>query len=425
MEPSKTNQTWKRSFYPFWGSQMLSLLGSSLVQFSLVWWLTKETGSATVLAMASMLALIPEIVIQPFAGAIIDRIDRKRAIILADALIAFFTLLLGILFIMGEVQIWHIYAIMAIRGVGSAFHYPAEQASVSLLVPKEQLARIAGLNQAARGVINIIAAPLGALVMDLIGVEGSVMIDVVTAILAVTIVSFVAIPRQQVLEKKEGSKLGVILHDMKEGFQYLLSWKGMMVMTAIALLFKIALSPAFSLIPLLVQEHFHGDAAQYSMVEVAFGVGIIVGGGALGAWGGFKKKVYTMMMGAIGVGCGILALGLIPEGGLYASLAPCFLIGFMVPMVDGPLMAIMQEHIDNEYQGRVFTIFGSLISLSTPVGLAIAGPVSDALGIQFWFIAAGVLIFLSMAIGLSIKSFREIEEGPAVNPNKVSSQPQP
>ncbi|HAF62671.1 MAG TPA: MFS transporter [Anaerolineaceae bacterium] len=421
MNTAKKNDIWKRTFYPFWGSQMLSLLGSSLVQFSLVWWLTEETGSATVLAMASMFALIPEIVIQPFAGAIIDRINRKRVIIIADALIALFTLFLGILFMIGRVEVWHIYLIMALRAVGSAFHYPAEQASVSLMVPKEQLTRIAGLNQAARGVINIVAAPLGALVMDLIGVEGSLMIDVITAALAVAIVSFIPIPRQQTLEKKDGSWFSVVLHDMKEGFQYLVSWKGMMVMTAMAFIFKIALSPAFSLIPLLVKEHFHGDAAQYSMVEVAFGVGIILGGSILGAWGGFKKKVYTMMIGAFGVGVGIMALGLIPEGGLYVSLIPSFLMGFMVPMVDGSLMAIMQEKIDNEYQGRVFTMFGSIIYLSTPIGLAIAGPVSDALGIQFWFIAAGVLIFLSMILGLSFKSFRNIEEGPVINPNKITS----
>jgi DHA3 family macrolide efflux protein-like MFS transporter len=401
---------------------MLSLLGSSLVQFSLVWWLTKETGSATVLAMASMFALIPEIVIQPFAGAITDRINRKKVIILSDAAIALATLVLGVFFFLDHVEIWYIYVIMMIRGIGSAFHYPAEQASVSLMVPKDQLARIAGLNQAAKGVINIVAAPMGALVMDLIGVEGSLLIDVVTAILAIGIVSFTFIPRQQQLAKKDGTWFGVVMHDMKEGFQYLIGWKGLMVITVMALIFKIALSPAFSLIPLLVSSHFLGDAAKYSMVEVAAGIGIIGGGSILGMWGGFKKKVYTMLMGGIGVGLGMILLGSIPQDGFFFSLPTMFLIGFMIPMVDGSLMAIMQEKIDNEYQGRVFTMFGSILYLSTPVGLAIAGPVSDALGVQFWFILAGVLVILTMAGGLFFKSLREIEKEPVVNPNKSAEE---
>lgn len=425
MENDTEIKNWKRHFFPFWTSQMLSLLGSSLVQFSLVWWLTKETGSATILAMASMFALIPEIVIQPFAGAITDRINRKKVIIIADALIAIATLVLGVFFFLDQVEIWYIYAIMAIRAIGSAFHYPAEQASVSLMVPRDQLSRIAGLNQAAKGIINIVAAPLGALVMDLIGVEGSLMIDVVTAVLAIGIVSFTFIPRQQELQKKDGSWFFVVMHDMKEGFQYLIGWKGLMVVTVMALIFKIALSPAFSLIPLLVSSHFGGDAAQYSLVEVAAGIGIILGGSILGVWGGFKKKIYTMLLGGIGVGVGMIVLGFIPQNGFYYSLPTMLVIGFMIPMVDGPLMAIMQEKIDNEYQGRVFTMFGSILYLSTPVGLAVAGPLSDAMGVQFWFVLAGILMILSMAGGMLFKSLRNIEDDVLVNPNKKNNEVQP
>jgi len=420
MEELKTENNWKKQFFPFWSSQMLSLLGSALVQFSLVWWLTKETGSATVLAMATMFALIPEIVIQPFAGAITDRIDRKKVIIISDASIALATLVLGIFFFFDKVEVWYIYAIMMIRGIGSAFHFPAEQASVSLMVPRDQLSRIAGLNQAAKGIINIVSAPLGALVMELVGVEGSLLIDVVTAALAIGIVSFVIIPRQPELEKKDGSWFGTVMTDMKDGLRYLIGWKGIMVITVMALIFKIALSPAFSLIPLLVSSYFGGDAAQYSMVEVAVGIGIIVGGSILGVWGGFKRKTYTMFLGGLGIGLGMIALGSIPQDGFYYSLPTLFVIGFMVPMVDGSLMAIMQEKIDNEYQGRVFTMFGSILYLSTPVGLAIAGPVSDALGVQFWFVLAGILVLVTMCGGMAFKSLRNIETDPVINPNKTN-----
>ena len=161
MLDSMTQKGWKKVFFPFWISQMFSILGSSLVMFTLVWWLTEETGSATVLATATMFGMIPEIIVQPFAGAIVDRLNRKQVIIFADAAIAIATLFLGILFYFEMAGVWAIYGIMLIRAIGGAFHYPAEQASVALMVPDEQLAKLAGLNQAARGVINIVAAPAG------------------------------------------------------------------------------------------------------------------------------------------------------------------------------------------------------------------------------------------------------------------------
>lgn len=412
MKESKELKDWKRHFFPFWVGQMVSILGSSLVQFTLVWWLTRETESATVLATASMFALVPEIIVQPFAGVIVDRLNRKRIIIIADAVIALATLVLGVLFMLDIVQFWFIYAIMLLRAIGGAFHYPAEQASVALMVPEEHLARIAGLNQASRGIINIIAAPLGALVLELLDVEGSLMIDVVTAAIAISIVAFTTIPQQKKLRKEGNGGLGTVLSDMRDGFRYLVSWKGLMVLTGMALVFKVALSPAFALIPLLVYSHLNGTAAQYSLLEVFGGIGIILGGVVLGVWGGFKRQVYTMVLGGTAVGLGIFLMGLIPAGAFYWSLPLLFLIGLAIPIVDGPISAILQAKIDNEYQGRVMTLFGSVINLSGPIGLMAAGPVSDAWGIQIWFITAGLLIFGCMVFGVLNKDLMQIDAGP-------------
>jgi len=408
---------WKKDFFPFWTGQMISILGSYLVQFTLVWWLTRETESATVLATASLFALVPEIIVQPFAGVIVDRLNRKQIIIIADAIIALATLLLGVLFFLDIVQIWFIYAIMLLRAIGGAFHYPAEQASVALMVPEEHLARIAGLNQASRGIINIIAAPLGALVLDLMGVEGALMIDVVTAAIAIGIVAFTTIPQQKKLEKNGKGGIGTVLADMRDGFRYLVSWKGLMVLTGMALIFKVALSPAFSLIPLLVYSHLNGTAAQYGLLEVFAGIGIILGGIILGVWGGFKRQVYTMILGGTAVGLGIFLMGTLPAGAFYWSLPAVFLVGLAIPIVDGPISAILQANIDNEYQGRVMTLFGSVINLSGPIGLIAAGPVSDAWGIQIWFITAGVLIFGCMVFGYLNKDLMQIDAGPQVSSN--------
>lgn len=412
MHASNIQENWKRHFIPFWISQILSILGSALVQFTLVWWLVRETSSATVIAMASLFGLIPEIVVQPFAGAIVDRLNRKRIIIAADAIIALATIALGVLFYLDRVEVWFIYGIMLLRAIGGAFHYPAEQASVSLMVPEEHLARIAGLNQASRGIINILSAPMGALILELLDVEGSLLVDVVTATIAIGIVAFTFIPKQQELAKYGKSWFGTVMRDMRDGYKYLISWKGLMVLTGMALVFKVALSPAFSLIPLFVYEHLNGNAAQYSLVDVVAGVGIILGGLVLGVWGGFKKSVYTMFLGGMGVGLGIFLIGFIPEGRFSWILPLIFLVGFMIPIVDGPIITILQSKIDNEYQGRVMTLFGSIINLSGPIGLIAAGPVSDAFSIQIWFITAGVLIFMSMVYGFFNKNLMNMDQGP-------------
>jgi len=414
MEASKIKTGWKKIFFPFFISQIFSILGSSLVMFTIVWWLTEKTGSATVLATATMFGMIPVIIVQPFAGAIVDRLNRKRVIILADGLIALATLALGILFYLDLASVWAIYGLLLVRSVGDAFHYPAEQASVALMVPDDQLARLAGLNQAARGIINIVAAPLGALVLAYMDVAGAMLIDVITAAIAIVIVAATAIPRQEKLAKNGKSWFGTVIRDMKDGFDYLVQWKAMMILIGVALIFKVALSPAFSLIPLLVYEHLSGNAAQYSLAEVMAGVGIILGGLVLGVWGGFKKQIYTIFLGGLGVGVGIFLMGLLPKGALAWIMPLMFLVGFMIPIVDGPIGALMQSKVDNAYQGRVMTLLGSIINLSGPVGLAFAGPVSDRFGLQVWFITAGLLIFASFAIGFSSKELMRIDDGPGV-----------
>ncbi len=412
MENSKIQQDWKKAFFPFWISQLVSLLGSALVMFTLVWWLTEKTGSATVLATATMVGMIPEIIIQPFAGAIVDRINRKRVIIIADGVIAFATLVLGILFYLDLADVWAIYGLMLIRAVGGAFHYPAGQASVALMVPREQLARLGGLTQAARGIINIVSAPLGALILTYMDVEGAMLIDVVTAAIAIGIVAMTHIPRQEKLASNGGNWFSTVMQDMKDGLRYVIQWKAMVLLVGIALVFKAALSPAFSLIPLLVYEHLQGNAAQYSLVEVVGGVGIILGGLLLGVWGGFKKQILTIFLGLFGVGVGVFLMGFIPAGGFIWMLPLMFLVGFTVPLVDGPFGAIMQSAVDNAYQGRVMTLLGSILNLSGPIGLAMAGPASDRFGLQVWYITAGLLIFACLLFGLFNKTVMRVEEGP-------------
>jgi DHA3 family macrolide efflux protein-like MFS transporter len=211
--------------------------------------------------------------------------------------------------------------------------------------------------------------------------------------------------------------------DLREGFRYLHGWPGAMALIVGAMIFKVALTPAFSLLPLLVRKHFGGDAAQLSLLESVIGVGILLGGLALSAWGGFKKKVYTLLMGLVGVGLGVVALGLTPGHLFPLALAGVFFIGLMIPMTDGPIMAIFQSTVAPEMQGRVFALLGSLLSITSPIGLAFAGPVSDRFGIQVWFVIAGILCVAVGVAGFFIPAILHIEENHTVKEAVETASP--
>ena len=181
---------------------------------------------------------------------------------------------------------------------------------------------------------------------------------------------------------------------------------------------KIVLTPAFSLVPLLVKDHFGGGAAQLSLLEAVIGGGIVAGGLLLSAWGGFPKKVRTMALGGVGFGLAILAWGLL-RGDLFgAAVLSGALLGLAIPLVDGPLMALLQSTIAPEMQGRVFSLFGSLLSLTSPIGLALAGPISDGLGLQVWYLVAGVLALGLSAAFVLVPSVRNLDQ------RAVDGQPQ-
>jgi DHA3 family macrolide efflux protein-like MFS transporter len=230
--------------------------------------------------------------------------------IVADTLIALASLWLVYMFWVGGPQVWHVYVVMAVRAVGGSFHWPAMQASTSLMVPKEQLTRVAGMNQTMHGVLNIVGPPLGALLLELLPLHGIMLVDVGTAALAVLPLLFVHIPQPR--RADVGAEKPSLWSDVRAGLRYIGDWPGLVALIMSAMILKIALTPAFSLLPLLVSQHFSGDAAQLSMLEVVAGIGIILGGLLLSVWGGFKRKIYTTMTGMVILASSLVVLGLTP-----------------------------------------------------------------------------------------------------------------
>jgi MFS transporter, DHA3 family, macrolide efflux protein len=395
---------WAGRFFTIWIGQAFSLFGSSIVQFALVWYLTKATGSATVLATATLVALLPQILLGPFAGTLVDRWNRRLIMIFADAAIALATAALIYLFATGQVQVWHVYVILMVRSLGGAFHQPAMTASTSLMVPDKHLARIAGANQTLQGLISIFAPPLGALLLEVYSTQTVLLVDIGTAAMAILPLLFVSIPQPPRLRNADGtSQKNNYLHDLREGFTYVIRWKGLRGLILLAMGLNFLIVPASSLMPLVITKVFHGGAAQLGWTESLFGAGMIAGGIALSIWGGFKRRIVTSFCGIIGIGIGIVVAGLVPVNMYFLLLAGWFIVGFSQVFANGPLMAIMQSTVDPAMQGRVFSLLVAGATAMMPLSLLIAGPVSDRFGIQFWYIFGGTACIL-MVIAASFNS---------------------
>lgn len=398
---------WKGRFFTIWIGQQLSLFGTAIAQFALVWWLTQRTGSATVLATASLAALLPSVLLGPFAGALVDRWNRRRVMLVADSLIALFSLALALLFWAGKAEVWHIYLVKVVRALGGAFHGPAVTASVSLMVPKEHLSRIAGLNHALNGLRTIVGPPAAALLLTTFPIHLVLGIDVLTAILAVVPLLFVSIPQPGTVRARPS-----YFRELAHGFRYIWSWRGAFYLALGATLLNALLSPASSLLPLLVTKHFGKGALELGGLESAFGFGVIAGGLLLSAWGGFKHRIYTALLGMAGMGVGVVALGMAPAHWFPLALGAMAWVGLMSPLANGPLTAILQATVPPELQGRVFSVISSFAEGASPVGLALAGPVADLFGVQVWFLLGGSGLLLMGLGGFLVPSLVRIEEGP-------------
>ncbi|HEY69158.1 MAG TPA: MFS transporter [Anaerolineae bacterium] len=417
------HRDWKRKFFAIWGGQAFSLLGSQLVQFAIIWYLTERTGSASVLAMASMAGLLPGVFLSPFIGVLVDRWNRKKIMIVADTAIALITFAMLILFALDIIEVWHVYVILFIRAIGGSFHNPAMTATTTLMVPHEHMTRIQGINQTLNGGLNIISAPLGALLLELLPMSGIVAIDVISAAFAILPLFLVDIPQPEPMQSAEGKKQ-TFFQEMREGFQYIIGWPGLMIVIGMATMINFLLSPAFSLMPLLVKSHFSGGAIQLGWLNAVFGVGVILGGILLSVWGGFKRRILTVTLGLIGIGLGSMTLGILPPGGLTIAMGAMLLLGIMLPIANGSLGALMQTTIDPAIQGRVLTLVGSAATAMIPIGLAAAGPLSDALGIQIWFVISGLMCLIMAILQILIPAVVNIEQSPQVLARKQAKLPQ-
>jgi MFS transporter, DHA3 family, macrolide efflux protein len=303
------------------------------------------------------------------------------------------TLGLAGLYALDVVRPWHLYILMFLRATGGAFHWPAMQAATQQLVPQKHLARVSGLNQAMHGAANIVIPPAGALVLTMLPMQSILAIDVVTAIIAILPLLFVHIPAPQITTASFS-----LTRDLKDGLRYVGQHRGLMLMIVSALFVNVLMAPASTFTPLLVKRHFGGGALELGWMQSAVGIGVVIGGLALSTWGGFRNRSVTAIAALFLRGLGLLALGLTPSSSFSLALAVVLFYNAMGPLIDGPIMAILQTVVPNHLLGRVITLVHSGFGLSVPLGMAIGGPLADRAGVPACFVGAGILTAVTAVI---------------------------
>lgn len=377
---------WQLRYWTIFIGQMLSQTGSSITQFVLMWWITLTTGSASALATAGIFALLPQAILGPLGGTFADRYSRRLIMIVTDLVSALCMAVLIYLFSTEQVALWHIYTLLAIRSSMQAFQGPASQSSVAMLVPPSFLARAAGLSQSAMGFMTIASAPVGALAMSLMPFQGALMIDVFTAVLGIVPLLIYAIPQ---VEIAKADRLG-LWQEFREGVSLVWENAALRRLFSLETLVILVIMPCFSLVPLLITQHFKGTAGTVAIMEGLAGLGMLAGGMSVAVFNP-KRKLFTFLIG-LSISCLTVALtAFTPSNMFWVAVFFWAVSGFAYSFGNAPLTAILQSTIPNRLQGRAFSLLATMMGLAAPVGLAIFGPLGNLIGTQAVFIYSGVI----------------------------------
>lgn len=387
---------WKKIFLIIWTGQFFSLLTSYTVNFAIIVWLSIHTGSAEILAYAAIASLLPQALVGPFAGVYTDQWDRKMTMVLADGFIALCTLVISILFYLDVANIGYIIGLLALRSVGSAFHMPAMQASVPLIAPESKLLKIAGVNQSIQSVSTIAGPALGALAITVMEIEQVLLLDIFGALMAIGSLLFVSIPNPD----REEQQVHHVQRELVSGVHEVTRQQGLRWLFLFCILSTFCIMPVSVLFPLITLNYFQGDVFQVSLVEVIWGVGMLVGGLLLSLMKGPVNKVMLINSMYLVLGISFTVSGLLPPSGYPYFVLLTALGGVSGAIYNSCFNTVLQETIKPSMLGRVFSMYFSVALLPSLLGLVGIGFFADTVGLAESFALLGAIIF-----GLGIISF--------------------
>ena len=419
-------------FTVIWAGQFLSLLGTRMTNFALTIWAWQATGQATTLAMVQLFYFAPDVLLKPVAGALVDRWSRKLVMVLSDLAAGMGTVSIFLLLSTEALQVWHLYAISAFMGMFQSFQFPAYSAAVSTMLKKEQYTRASGMLGLANSASNIFGPAAAGALLAVVGTTGILAFDIISFIAAIAAVLVVSIP--QPMSKSAETGKGSLLEDSLFGFRYILARPSLLGLQLVFFFLNFSASLCYPLIAPMILSKTGDDTVVLGSVQSAFGLGGVVGGIVLSAWGGPKKRVngvlFGMMLSSL-LGLTLLGLGEDPLVWMAAS----FMNMLFIPFVNGSNQAIWQSKVPPEMQGRVFAVRSQIAQISAPVAMAITGPLTDRFltplmdvggslapvfgwlvgvgpgsGISLLFVFMGVAGFVTGLAGYLLPQIRNVEE---------------
>lgn len=397
----KKDNLWKKKGVAFITSQAISLFGSSIVQMAIVWYVTMQTSSGIWLTILTLSSFLPQMIISPFAGVWADRYNKKKTIIFADVLIAMSTLILAIFLQLNNLANTSLIAIVVvsiIRSIGTGIQTPTVNSMIPLLVPEDKLMKFNGVNSSIQSVIQFASPLVAGGILVLGSISNILFIDVITAVIGVGILSFIKIEQKYIQKIEEKAST---LNDIKEGIRFSISDKLIGKLLLIYGIFIFLSVPSSFMSSLIITRNFGQDYMYLSICETIGFVGMFLGGLLLGTWGGFKNRNKTLTLGMILYSVFAIALGLVTQYWMFVGII--FLISFSIPIIQTTTMTILQEKVQIEMQGRIFSLLNAIFSGLIPLGMILFGVLADIVSINYLIIPAGAILLL---IGIGIPLFK-------------------
>ncbi|GAB6391617.1 MAG: MFS transporter/efflux transporter protein [Treponematales bacterium] len=396
--------TWKKNTALFLTGQAVSMFGSMVVQYAIVWHITLKTQSGSMMTLFTIAGFLPMFFISPFGGVWADRFNKKYIISISDGAIAFASLIVALFLLTGFDNTGILLGCAIVRSFGQGVQTPAAGALIPQIVPAASLTKVNGFQGSIQS-FTMLAAPMvsGAL-MTFAPLEIMFFLDVITAAAGIGILFFlVKVPEGEAAETEH--KGLDYFHDLREGIRYIKSHGYVLRVIVVSAIFMFFAAPAALLTPLQVTRNFGNDGWRLAALEIAFSSGMMAGGVLIGIGGGFKNRVYSMALANALFGLESAALGLVQNFWVYTGIVT--IMGVTMPLYTTPSMVLLQTTVEPAFMGRVLSVVGMVGSVMMPVGMLVFGPAADTVSINLLLIGTGVVISLLAVPMMMSKVLRE------------------
>ena len=389
-----------------WAGQAVSMITSYAAGYAVVWYVTESTGSALVLAVMNICVMLPIGLLSPFGGIVADKHNRKMIMIVADGAIGLISLIAGFIILAGDVSLVLLTLVCVARAIGQAFHSPAMMATMPMLVPDKHLLRINTLDQLLASIAGIGAPAFGIFLYTTMGFSSVMFLDFIGALFAIAGLALAKVPT--VID--ETATQQHVIANLRDGFRAVAASRGLLLLIVMVTIGMMIFGPLSAVFPLMAYEHFSGDGYMASLVEAAFGIGMLVGSGILMAWGGGKRLAGLIAVAAVIVGT-TAACGLLPPTGFVAFVVLVAVMAMACAWFNGPTMTLTQRNVPDEKMGRAMGLLNAAMGLATPIGIAIGGVAAELMGVAPFFVVDGIACLVLGLVAYIPKSIRALDEG--------------